>query len=79
MTDQYFVISTSEDGDVSMYVYSKDHLEAEIGEGSYLDPKNEWVFDQSISDLRERSGFLIIRGELVSPHPVTKVTKYEVK
>jgi len=75
----YYVITTSEDGDVSISVMDKETLQARLKEKYWgrvpirrLD-KNVLFFD-----LRNEAGVIIIRGESILPKPVQVVTEWEI-
>lgn len=73
--EKYFVINTSEDGDVSLSVLTKEELEGRLNEDYWGRPK---FLDASDRDLREEDGLIIIRGKSIQPKPRTTVKEWEV-
>lgn len=80
----YIVISISEDGDVRVYQHKNAepilHELEESGQHAYwLDhiPDPDPNYWGAKTDTRG-THHLVIKGEIVTPHPVEKITKYEL-
>jgi hypothetical protein len=71
----YFVIYSSEDGEVSVERLSKEDLEKRLNENYWGDkPK----FLSESDDLAYNAGLMIIKGELVTPQPKKVVEEWDV-
>ncbi len=69
MTKTYFVISTSEDGDVSLSSMSEETLRGRLKE-NYWGSEPEFLdATRGRTDLSARSGLIIIEGKAVTPTP----------
>ena len=77
MIQRYYVISCSEDGDVSVECVTKEELESKLNEEYW--GSNPKFLDASCRDLRSRAGLLVIKGERVVPSPVEVVKGWGVK
>lgn len=75
LTDQYFVVQTNDDGDVSLSVHTKTDLLGRLAEGYWSHIKSQ-IRDQS--DLSAEVGTFIIKGKLVSPQPKQVVQMWEI-
>ncbi len=82
--DTYFVITSSEDG-INIETLSKHEIEKRVTEHYYgahalLLDKLPRIADGyfSIPEKGDRTPVLIIRGEIVVPKPVERVTRYEL-
>ena len=75
---KYFVISVSEDGDVSVTQHTKEELEREMNEHGWPDP--EICRDDTGGDPQEwgEKRYLIIKGEIVKPRPIEVVKQVEL-
>jgi hypothetical protein len=71
----YFVISTSEDGDVSLQSMTADQLEERLSEGYWGSRK---ILNDVALDLQQQAGIRIIKGEFVNPQPVEIVKSWKV-
>jgi hypothetical protein len=84
MSDKYFVIYSSEDGDVSIEAMDKQQLMESISPDAtgYSEMRPDEIknsIDRDRVNLQEDGvGYYIIKGSLVTPKPVTTVTKYEI-
>lgn len=66
MSGKVTVLSTSEDGDVSMTVMDEAELLHRLRRGDYgQEPR--FKLDRTIYDLRDSAGIVVIRGEPVAP------------
>lgn len=74
----YFVISTSEDGDVSIHEYSEKELNDALNEEGEIDPNSVHRSLKPWTDLRQEDGYYIIEGRLVVPKEKTTITRWEV-
>lgn len=75
----YFVISTSEDGDVSIHTYTESELNEALNEEGGIDPAKVRRMEPHWTDLQQDDGYYIIEGRLVVPKEKTKVTKWGVE
>lgn len=76
--EQYFVITNS-DGDTHVDVLNKEELLKRINEGYY--GSNREIFDKLPKESDTNywgDGILIIKGSLVSPKPISKITEYTI-
>lgn len=85
MSDKYYVISTSEDGDVSLTCYATregvlTHLNLDGGEGEPVIDPRKCCGDSFLPayDLAGESRTFIIKGEIVVPKPKQTVIEYEL-
>jgi hypothetical protein len=76
MKERYFVISCSEDGDVSLDILAKDELERRLNE-NYWGEEPEFLTPTDGVDLRERSGLYIIKGSWASPKAKMAVKEWD--
>lgn len=76
MPDLYYVISTSEDGDVSLYVLSGEDLEARLAEEYWGEVK--FTLPKGDIDLREVAGLIVIKGRAFKPESVQVTTRWKV-
>ena len=76
---KFYVIRTSEDGDVSIEVYSKDGLERALDDGDYDADEIADTTPPPRFDLAAEAGVIIIKGELVHPKPYQVTTKFKVE
>jgi len=75
----YFVISCNDDGEVSVEPFEKDGLLRYIEEEGYNGESDFIDMDRFTQDPQYWGGrLLIIKGEIVVPKPVTKVTTFEI-
>ena len=80
--DSYFVISCSEDGEVSVDQYTKDELLSKVLSPNrpYYGSNVEWL--NSIEDNDPQhwdNGKIIIKGSIVTPTVKEVVTKMEIE
>jgi hypothetical protein len=73
--ERYFVISFSEDGDVSVKGFTKKELEAKLNADYW--GSNPRFLDES-ANFENDSGLMIIKGTLVKPGPVETVKRWGV-
>ena len=84
MCDKYYVISTSEDGGVSLIAYSKqellDRLTANDGDDEPEINADDCRTDKDLPmyDLAGRSRVFIIKGTIVVPKPKKTVVEYDI-
>ncbi len=81
----YFLVTTDEDGDVSLETVNKEELLRRLtpdADGYAELPAKSVRFEPSTGDcghdLQAKSGTFIIKGELVTPKPVEVVTAFEI-
>lgn len=74
----YYVITTSEDGDVSFQALDKETLLQRLNEGYWGNCLIKQIKPGECHDVRERTGIYIITGELVLPKPKTRVVEWEI-
>lgn len=79
MNKNYFVISTSEDGDASIHTYSEDELNETLNEEGGINPAEVRRMEPNWTDLLQDSGYYIIEGRLVVPKEKTQVTRWEIE
>jgi hypothetical protein len=78
VSDFYYVIHTSEDGEPSLEVLSKEELVERLDDDHYGDSLNIQPLIPKRIDLSAHAGTYIIRGQRVVPHAVEKVKRWEV-
>lgn len=82
---KYFVISTSEDGDVYFRELDKTSLLEEMtpDEDSYAELKvadiRTKIDGGGFINLQDQDGIFIIKGELVAPQPVKVVKTFDIE
>ena len=74
----YYVITRSEDGDVSVRRYTKLALEANLNSEDWQGTAWQSKFESDPEQWSGDHAGIIIRGTFVMPEPVTRVTKLEV-
>jgi hypothetical protein len=80
----YFIVHTSEDGDVSLEVVTKAEILKRLtpDKDGYVEYRAEEIHDklpESYADLCAQGGMYIIKGELVIPQPKKVVTTFEIE
>lgn len=74
----YYVLRCSEDGDVSLTRYSEENLERALTDGD-IDASQAALPAFPVYDIASGEWPLtIIRGEVIVPEPVERVTKWRV-
>lgn len=77
----YYIISCSEDGDVRVEELEsqdvEDYINAEPGDG--VDPKRAMAFLEGGDPMEWGGKYLIIKGVIVKPKAVERITKYEIE
>ncbi len=74
----YFVISNS-DGDTTVDCYTKQQLDALLNDESWGKQEFTQPGDRALGDTSYWGGkILIIKGEIVAPKAVTRVTQFEI-
>jgi hypothetical protein len=77
--ETYFVITNS-DGDTNVETINKEELLIRINDGYYGSGRE--VFDKLPKENDTNywgDGVLIIKGSIVSPKPITKITEYTIE
>jgi hypothetical protein len=83
-SDLYFVIGTSEDGDVWMMPYHADDLKQALEDKDWGDlPIQRMELEAGYvcnfrTDLQEKAGVYIIKGRCIVPKPVSVVKEWDV-
>lgn len=78
MSDFYYVIACSEDGEVSLHTFDEDELRAELDSGG-IDGDEVEVPPATVYDFASgQCPVVIIKGKAIKPLPVKKATKWQV-
>lgn len=78
MSKTYFVISTSEDGDVSMDSMDEATLRQRLKENYWGNEPEFLDIGRGVHDLSAKSGLYIIKGEFVIPQPRQVAVDWEL-
>lgn len=77
--DKYYTFYFSEDGDVSVNIFTKEQLEKKINDKDWGNvPIFKSTPDQKYIDAETLNCLMIIKGTEVQPQPVTEVTQYKL-
>jgi hypothetical protein len=78
MKEQYFLITTNEDGDVSLRIYDdEERLQEQFDVEETGEELHHKIWDDEDEDLSASTGHIIIRGKLVTPKPVEIVRGWD--
>lgn len=78
MSDKIIVIYCSEDGDKSIYRYTREEFSKKISTMIAEGLTPNFAKAGKIPDLDHFEGYIVIDGDIVEPKPSSVVTKYQL-